>query len=143
MKGKLPVTGLIQLESDEKLWNLLINRLINEVKTSGIIEKEPGVKVRVNLIFKEIYKPGSVISETSASISTNFLKEFSQGLSRLYTFLFETLEKECWFFFGYMDGEEKIPVAVLYFKNIKMTLYSQKLRNEEITTFLPTNIFLN
>ena len=52
MKGKIPVTGVILLESDEAQWSLLANGLVNEFRMSGVVEIEPGRRVRVRMIIK-------------------------------------------------------------------------------------------
>ncbi len=136
-KGKLPVTEKIILESNEDQWRLHANGLITELKTSGIIKKEPGVKVRVNLVFTKIIPPERLEFTESMSIHANFEQVFIGGMFRSFTFLYEFLHKSTWLFFGYIEGEEKIPVMVLHIHDIKMSIYTQKLRDEQMKIFHP------
>ncbi len=57
MKGKLPVSQMLKMESNEAQWWVLVRGLIDEFKTTAIIEKEPNVKVRVKLIINKIIPP--------------------------------------------------------------------------------------
>lgn len=84
MKGKLPITGNILLESNEDQWRLRVNELITELKTSGIIERKSGEKVRIKLTIHKIIPPERMRYEEYVSLQTNVNKEFAESLRRSF-----------------------------------------------------------
>lgn len=60
MKGKLPLTGLLKLESTKEQWNLLQNGLIKELKITALIKKEDLVPVRVKISITGIISPSDI-----------------------------------------------------------------------------------
>lgn len=139
MKGKLPATGLITLESDKSLWDMFIRGLIKEVKTSGLIEINPEKKVRVKIVFEKIYSPKTLKTESQVISSQSTLGEFiAKGQKRIFEFLFDFLDKESWCFIGYFDGENQVPVMIIFYPNINLAIYSQKLTVESKQDFFPS-----
>lgn len=128
MKGKLPITEKIILESNEDQWRLQVNGLVTEFKTSGIIEKEPGEKVRIALTIHKIVPPERMRWEEIVSLQTNANQEFAESLGRSLEFLYHSLLKTAWLFYGYINGDEKIPVAIIYIQSINLSIYTQKLK---------------
>ncbi len=105
MKGKLPITEKIILESNEDQWKLQVNGLVTELKTSGIIEKEPGEKVRVKLTIHKIVPPEGMRWEEIVSLQTNADQEFAESLKRSLKFLYHSLLKTAWLFYGHIEGD--------------------------------------
>lgn len=142
-KGKLPITEKIILESDESLWNLFINGLIEEVKTSGVIEKEPNVRVRVKLTITDIASPKNLWWRKNIQLTTSLKQEFAEGLKRSLGFMYEYLFKTTWLFYGYIDGEEKIPITIIHVQSLDLSVYTQKLKDEPIKMFFPPHPEMN
>lgn len=143
MKGKLPITKKIVLESNEDQWRLQVNGLVSELKTSGIIEKEPGVKVRVKLTIHKILPPEKMKYEEFVFLQTNVNQEFAECLKRSFEFLYHSLHKTTWLFYGCIDGEEQIPISIIHIQSIDFSVYTQKLKNESIKIFFPDYPELN
>lgn len=138
MKGQLPITQMIILESNESQWRLLTQGLIKELKITGIIEKEPNMKVRVNLVINTIFPPERSFIDKTFNIETNLGEAYTKSMLRSFDFLNSFLIKTVWFFFGYIDGEEKIPILIMHISTIDKTIYTQKLKEEETKNFFPS-----
>lgn len=136
-KGKLPITGRIVLESNEDQWRLKVNGLINELKISGVIEKEPGMKVRVNITLSEIISPERLKFTDDMIFQSNLEQVFVGGTYRTFSFLYNFFHKSTWIFLGYIDGNEKIPVMILHIHDIGISIYTQKLKSEQLKIFHP------
>ena len=138
MKGKLPETHFIFLEkSDEGQWRLLVRGLVNELRISALVEKEPGYQVRIQIVINEIYSPEQLKNKTTCHTDTNLNKNIANGISRIGEFFNDYLGKTTWLFAGYIDGEEKVPIVVYHYQVINMSVYTQKLKGEDIKNFLP------
>lgn len=135
MKGQIPPTHFIALESEESQWRLLTRGLINELKTSGLIEREPGKSVRIRLVIKKIIPPEQR-TEKNTCLTTG-LEELSFGLSRSNEFLHDFLGKGAWLFAGYIEGDEKKPIFIVYYATIKLSVYTQQLISEKTENFFP------
>lgn len=58
MKGQIPETEKIILESGEDQWRLLVKGLINTLKTTALVTLEKELKqVRLNLVITDIFPP--------------------------------------------------------------------------------------
>lgn len=143
MKGKLPITEKILLESSEDQWRLQINGPISKLKTSGIIERKSGEKVRIKLTIHKIVPPERVGWEEFISLQTDANQEFAESLRRSLEFLYSSLHKTTWLFYGYIDGEEQIPIAIIYVQSINLSIYTQKLKTESMKVFFPAYPELN
>jgi len=138
MKGKLPITEKIILESDESQWRLLVDGLINTLKTTALVTLEKELKtVRLNLVITRIYPPELYEKKNKCSLETNGGRELSMGLTRARLFFNNYLDKTTWLFMGYIDGENRVPILITHYHEIKITIYTQKLKVEETATFFP------
>lgn len=136
MKGKIPLTEKMILESNESQWRLLTQGLINELKTSALIQLEPDRKVRIKLVIDKIAPPENTKRYGSFETTSSFSEEVSKGLARQSEFLHDFLNKNIWIFMGYIDGEEKTPILITYYTIIDMFIYTQKLATENVKDFL-------
>ncbi len=137
MKGKLPRTAEITLESKEDQWRLLINGLIKELKTSGVITISPEHKVRVQLEIKNIIPPEHSLTIVLNQIDSSLGKEASSGIERISTMISNKLEKNKWIFIGEMTGSNNTPIIIIYYEFLDIFVYSQKLKEENDKKFLP------
>lgn len=138
MTGKLPVTQKMIFESNESQWRMLMDGLINILKTSAIIElKKESKRVRINLIITDIFPPEKIIKRNICSTETNLGEDFSIGLNRSKKFIIDYLEETAWFFIGYIDGEIITPILITHYQSIDLTIYTQKLNQEESKLFFP------
>jgi len=135
--GKLPQTQFMELMSNEDQWRLLISGLINEIKTSAIVEKEPGRKVRISLVIDMIIPPEYWKNKTICHVDSNVDKNIVNGISRTREFINDHLSKSAWLFSGYIDGNTKVPIVIIYYQSVNLTVYTQKLSGEDIYNFLP------
>jgi len=140
MKGKIPATGLITLESDEAQWLMLAKGLINELKITALVEREPGMTVRIKIILKRVFSPDMTTRYHSCSAQSNLGSDVSRGFSRSWEFFFNYLEKNCWLLMGYIDSEEKVPVLINYYKSVNMAIYTQKLTTDNDNNFFPAHL---
>ncbi len=139
----MPITGNIVLESNEDQWKLQVNGLVTELKTSGIIERESGENVRIKLTIHKILPPERMHYEEYVDLRTNVNREFAESLRRSFQFLYNSLHKTSWLFYGYIDGDEQIPVAIIHVQSIGLSVYTQKLKDEPMKVFFPDYPELN
>lgn len=137
MKGKLPITQMMTLESEESQWWLLIRNLINDLKTSALVEIEPGRKVRIQLVIDQIIPPEYTKTKNQCMTQTNLGEKAAIGISKSKEFLSDFLDKTTWIFMGYIDGDEKTPILIVYYQSINITIYTQKLKGETNENFFP------
>lgn len=132
---KLPVTERLLLESVESEWRPLANRFVNELRTSALIELNTGQKIRIKLVINAIIPPEFTKITNDSRTTTNF-EIISNGLTRVNHFFDNCVRKTVWTFFGYIDGENKAPIIIIYFKEVNLFIYTQKLVNEDEKDFL-------
>jgi hypothetical protein len=136
MKGKIPNTAEIILESNEDQWLLLSNKLINELKTSAIIEINQK-KVRIGLSLHVAIAPDESITKIVNRVHSNFEEQTNAGVARIMDFLVNKLEAKKWIFIGEINGENKIPIIITHYSVISLTIYSIKIESETRKNFFP------
>jgi hypothetical protein len=137
MKRKLPLTAEITLESKEDQWRLLINGLIKELKTSGVITISPEHKVRVQLEIKNIIPPEYSLTTLLHQVESSLGREASSGIERIITMVSNKLEKNKWIFIGKVAGNNNASIIIIYYEFLNIFVYSQKLKEENNKKFLP------
>lgn len=137
MKGKIPLTAEIALESAEHQWRLLINGLINELKTSGVVSISPERKVRVKLEIENIIPPEHSSTIVFNKVTTSLNKEISSGMERIISLISDKIEKRKWIFMGKIIGDNNVPIIIIYYEVLDIFVYSQKLKEENSEKFLP------
>lgn len=135
MKGKIPVTSEIILESSEEKWRLLTRGLINELKTSGLVERTGDFTVRLKLTIIKIVPPEQTINEVYCQASSNISEAVGNGLSRISEYLIKMLEDKKWLFIGFIEGENRVPILITHYPYLGITIYTQKLKGEEAKDF--------
>ncbi len=139
-KIKIPPTAIMILESEETEWRLLIDGLINELKTSAIIElkSNPVRTIRINLSIEDIFPPESCHWEFKSFCNSNTTEEVSNGLCRIQEHLHNTIEKDSWTFVGKINNSAgDVPIIIQYYPVLNLFIYSQKLKSENERIFLP------
>lgn len=138
--AKLPVSQIIQLQSGEEQWSLLIRGLINDFKCTGLIERENQLRAKVNLVIQKVISPDMLKSKNACTTKTNMGEDVGKGTSRITEFFHDHLDKDRWMLFGYIDGQNQIPILIIYYKSINLAIYTQKLISEELEGFLPNHL---
>ena len=142
-KIKLPVSKQISLESTPDQWRLFFKNLINNLSFFGIIAIDSDRKVKISISIEKVLPPEFSYSETKCKTQTDLGQNMAIGISRITEFLNDYLAKDCWLLFGYIQGENKIPILIMYYESINLAIYTQKFKNENLVNFLPSNISLN
>lgn len=138
MKGKLSPTSEIKLESNEDQWRLLVNGIINNLQTSGIVEINPEHRVRVGLNINTIIPPEHSRTSVQSKIKTNLKQSVSSGIERITEFVSNKIEEKKWIFIGTINGANEIPIVIVYYKIINIFIYSQQLNTETRKEFFPS-----
>lgn len=138
--AKLPVSQMIELQTNEDQWSILMRGLINEFKCTAIIQRENELRAKVNLVIQNIVSPDMLKSKTKCTTTTNMGEDVGKGTSRITEFFHDFLDKDRWMLFGYIDGANQIPILIIYFKSINIAIYTQKLISEELKGFLPSHL---
>jgi len=136
---KLPATEKLSLDSNDTQWRLLYNGLINELPTCAIINITPERPIRIKIILQKAIPPENLHSEGRLMYQSNLGQSVNNGLSRAQEFLYQLLDKEMWLLFGYIDGQNKVPILIIHHSLLKITIYTQKLNNENINSFSSLN----
>jgi hypothetical protein len=139
-KIKLPISKEIFLESNSDQWRLFFRKLINNLYFFGIISIDDSRKVRISISIERVLPPELSRSETKCKTETDMGQDVSIGISRITEFLNDHLAKDCWLLFGHIQGENKIPILIMYYESINLAIYTQKLTTETLTNFVPKNI---
>lgn len=142
MKGQIPVTDIIKLESCEDQWRLLDNGIIKELKTSGLIELKDGRTVRIRFTIIKALSPENNYTECRGTVTGNLGTEINNGLSIAISFASTLNNQRSWVLVGIIDGEERKPILIIYYQLMSLSIYTQKLSQEEKVNFFP-NVMLN
>lgn len=137
MKGKLPVSQMLKMESDEAQWWVLVRGIINEFRTTALVETEFNGEVRIKLVINKIISPEQFRTRNTCSAETNLGKSAAISLSKSKEFFSNYLDKSTWLFFGYIDGDIKNPILITHYKSINVTIYTQKTSEEDHKKFFP------
>ena len=133
--GQLPLTGEITLEGDNTLWKLFDDGVLKELEITGIIQKPVTGKVRVRIRILEVVRPESKRIESSFQHEGTF--EHNEGLARIHKFTGDLIEKTSWYLFGELIGVNKIPIAIIFYPMLSMSVYSLKPDKEKTSDFFP------
>lgn len=135
MKGEIPTTNTLILESIEDQWRLLSNGLINKLATTALITRSENKTVRIKIIMTEVYPPEIMGSDAHCITKTNLEESIRNGLSRINEFVIKLINEKRWIFIGYIDGDTKVPIIIMYYPFINLAVYSLKLSDETIQSF--------
>ncbi len=135
-KMKLPISKEIFLESNSDQWRLFFKKLINNLSFSGVISINNDRKVKISISIERVLPPELFHSEAKCKTKTNMGQDASLGISRITEFLNNHLSKDCWLLFGYIQGENKIPILIMYYQSIDLAIYTQKLTSEDLADFV-------
>ncbi len=141
-KGKIPVTEIIVLESTNDQWSLLRNRLVSEIKFSGIVKLNEQKKIRLNLLIVKVLHSDDIKGKNTCMVETNFLdKDATLGLVKLMEFFLDYLDNACWTFFGFIISNDKnIPIVIRYYEKIDLAIYAMKTKDQTVKNFFPASI---
>ncbi|MBK5215520.1 MAG: hypothetical protein JJE53_01785 [Candidatus Pacebacteria bacterium] len=142
MKGKLPKTGLLKLESTKEQWSLLRNGLIKELKITALIKRENLMTVRVKISITGIISPKDSKKNCFCEVKTNLGESISVGLARTKKFLIDYLDESEWILIGFINGDRNLPILIVYYEKIDIYIYSQKFKDEESKLFFQ-NLSMN
>lgn len=137
---KIPPTSVLVLESNEDQWRLLVKGIINELKTSALIElaSNQSKTVRIKLSIEHIVPPNCIRSEFKTVCRSNGGQKINNGLARITEHLHKIIDDGSWLFVGKILSKKiDVPIVILYYPSINLFLYSQKLSNENLEFFLP------
>lgn len=152
--GGIPDTEEIILESGKDQWELFIKGFLGPTfSTKGIvtIDKTNNVKGKITITIMEISPPGVYICKSTTGASPvgiiNIKKDEAKGIIKVTDFLISKLHESTWFFVGYINSKKNIPVIILYYEKINISIYSIIKNEEEINAYfskgIPDNIRLN
>ncbi len=130
MKGKLPVTEMLVLETNKEDWQTLSGQSIN-YQTTALIERFKGINVRVKLLIRQIYSPNDVRHIAMVRSHSPFNEIVPRGEERLIEFFHNNImNKNLWILVGLIDGKNRVPIIIYYYENLGIYIYTQKLENE-------------
>ena len=127
MRGDIPGTELIILESNQDEWRLMTNGLIQELETTGIIEREPGKKIRIKLLIVKIFSPEEIFINNSNKI-IGAGEVINTCLSKTTSFFNDYVGKERWVFLAYVNGIKQKPIFIIHYALVKIYLFTPKGR---------------
>jgi hypothetical protein len=140
VKGKLPSTQLIQLDGNADQWRLLSNSLVKELSVTGLIELPTKTKARVTISIKKVWSPEDVKRSCIVKTETDFGVNETEGLRRVTEFFSNFADNSAWIMMGTLDGENKIPIIIVYYEVFNIAIYAIKFENEDIRKFFPGGI---
>lgn len=135
MKGKIPLSGVIMLESNDAQWSLLANKFISEFRMNGIIEIEPERRVRIRILVKRALNQNQMRTENRCITESNMGPEIAGGISRIGEKVQDFLSSKQWVMMGEIEGENPVPIVLIHYCHINMTFYSQKKADESEIRF--------
>lgn len=135
LKGKIPSSELIVLESSKEQWEIFSKGLINKLETTGLIKINER-KIRININILKVYPPHMNDLTTTTSLNyTNSNKEYSEGMRRSLEFFSNLLHKYTWIIIGHIKGENNVPILITHYGNINMSVYAIQLADQDVNNF--------
>lgn len=129
-KGKLPITGRIDLECNTLSLELLARGMMREISTTGIIKLEDERKAKVLIKITQVVHPDTIYSNSTFKVRTDL--QNPAGYTRMMSWLQNYLvEKNMWVIFGHTDGEIKVPLMFVYLSELDIFIYTQKLISDD------------
>lgn len=142
-KGSLPTTGQIDFVLNEVQLGFLKQGLINQFSMDAIIswpDNPLETKKKIKLYIEAVKSPGSVRAQTVyGRHKSNFLNENTmQGVSRTQIYLMDKiLFPSSWILFGKLQGDNPIPIVILFYPQLTLGIYSFKRKEETLMQFNP------
>lgn len=137
MKGKIPSTEVCVLNSGVDQWSMVNRGLINELPTSVLIYRTPEQQVKVDIVINKVLSPKQNLFKHIYQAQSSLGERAAIGIARTSEFLNDYLDKHIWIMFGYIVGEEKKPIFIIHCTLLNLSIYTQKLKDEEIKSFFP------
>jgi len=137
MKGQIPATDVCIIESGADEWSLLSQGTITELQTSLLIYRTPEQQVKVEIVINKVLSPEQSLHKHSCQVRASLGERAAIGRARTAEFLSSYLDKYTWIMFGYIVGEEKKPIFIIHVTLLNLSIYTQKLKDEEIKSFFP------
>ncbi len=107
---------------------------MNELQISGVLEIEPGRRVRIRMLIKEIYSPEQLSIQTNCATKTSFNNEASNGINRIIEHFSSSLNSKKWIMFGEIEGSG-VPMIVVHYSSVNLSFYTQKTTEESSENF--------
>ncbi len=142
-KGSLPTVGQIELELDESKLKMLERGLINELPITATISlphKPTETKKIIKIILLLVSAPGSheSTSKIVSAGSNMFNEQTANGLARASNyFLDKIIARNSWLLFGKIQGENPVPIIILFSINFNIGTYSFRKTGETDKEFNP------
>jgi hypothetical protein len=139
MTGSIPKNEIITLCSNKEQWSLFAKGLINEFTTEALIKRSETSTVKIKIDFTFVYSPELCISKSMAVLDyfSGISKNNAEGIRRANEFFVNYVGKKMWVIGGYIQGQTRIPIILLYYEIIDICIYSIKFSDEDISDFFP------
>ncbi len=137
--GQIQNAGFISLESDKSDW-IKFADLLNpvEFKTTALLDLSQGAmkkQGRINLVINKILSPKAFMAKTNVSLGGRLPKDVSLGLIRAIKHFSDSLDKNAWLFFGYIEGKTRVYILIINYDIINTSIYALKPKDEEMEAF--------
>ncbi len=138
-KGKLPVTGFMEIQSGTEDWNMVFRRLIDEFKTSAILQTQDSKTVKIKLLIVTVTPPNMRNWKNKAHVGIEGRErdELCIGFEKTQKFIMDFITEQSWTLIGYIDGEVRIPVIIEYLEKLNLAVYTQKTEDQTEKQFFP------
>ncbi len=142
-KGTLPLTGQVTVAIDDPRLELLRSGLITEIRMEGIFSFPHDTSLshkKVRLCIVHAHPPGGHVANSVVRNSqSDFLSvETVNGIARGMRYLTDKVFiPRSWLLFGFLDGEKKIPIIIVYCPLFQFGVYSFKREEEKLAAFNP------
>ncbi|MFA5934096.1 MAG: hypothetical protein WC795_02650 [Candidatus Paceibacterota bacterium] len=139
-KGPIPKEGQITLESCKEQWRLFANGVLPKFSTKGILQRDDSSQARIEIEVMHVYTPENLNSKTHSQFRSNFDQDTADGLRRAYEFFSNLYSKQMWIISGFVKGENRVPIVVIYYEMFDIAIYARKTNNKSMKEFFPTDM---
>lgn len=139
MKGSIPKNEIIKLCSNKEQWLLFAKGLINEFMTEALIKRSETSTVKIKIDFTFVSSPELCHSKSIAVLdySAGVTKDNAEGIRRAHEFFTNYVDKRMWVIGGFIQGQTRIPIILLYYEIFDICVYSVKFSDEDVSDFFP------
>lgn len=135
-KGKLPVTGTIDLDTGPEQWNLFRAGLI-ALSTKGILKREDTSNVSINIEITAIFSPSDMSHNSRCVTESSLGSEISAASSRISTYMDNLISSSRWTIIGKINGGP--PILIFYYEFLGISIYTQKIHSDKDSNFSVAN----
>ncbi len=133
-KPGLPITQFIKLDTTPEQWDLLANKAIESLPTTGLIKKDEETQLKIKIEIVKVLNPKQ-LTRRHGYFTSNLDQTTTESMARVQQFFYEQYHQKIWLIFGIIKGKKEFPIVMFYYEKLDVCIYSIKQQDEDVNKF--------